>query len=239
MLTVLLAAGAVAVLLRSPVQARRLASLRPQPRLPARPGRRAAGAAGALTARLARGRRLALQRARAVEACGALAAELRAGRSPEAALQVAAQVAVAATARALQAAATAAAVGGDPALRLAEEADATASPQLLRGLAACWSVCTPGGAGLAAAVDRVVTAERDLQQRRLDVAAELAGPRATARLLAALPVLGLLLATALGAAPLAFLLGTGVGRVDLLAGVGLDVAGLLWTRRLVRRAGAA
>lgn len=170
-----------------------------------------------------------------MEACAALSGELRAGRSPAAALGTAADVAVGPTGRVLRAAAAAAVVGSDPSGRLSEPAGGTACPQLLRGLAACWSVCASQGAGLAAAVERLEAAERDLQDRRRAVATELAGPRATARLLAILPVLGLLLATALGAAPLAFLLGTGLGRACLVLGVGLDVAGVVWTARLVRR----
>lgn len=178
----------------------------------------------------------ALERDRAVEACAALSGELRAGRSPTAALGAAADVAVGPTGRVLRAAAAAAGVGSDPSGRLAEQASGTACPELLRGLAACWSVCASRGVGLAAAVERLEIAERDLQDRRRAVAVELAGPRATARLLAVLPALGVLLATALGAAPLSFLVGTAFGRACLVLGVGLDVAGMVWTARLVRRA---
>ncbi len=52
-----------------------------------------------------------------------------------------------------------------------------------------------------------------------------------------LPVVGLLLAAALGADPLSVLLHTSLGLVCLVTGVGLDALGVLWTSRLVRRAG--
>ena len=68
------------------------------------------------------------------------------------------------------------------------------------------------------------------------MAAQLAGPRATAVLLALLPVFGLAMGNALGADPLAVLVGTPVGRGCLVLGLLLEVAGLLWTARITRRA---
>ena len=75
------------------------------------------------------------------------------------------------------------------------------------------------------------------QAQRRAVQAELAGPRATAGMLAILPLAGLVLAAGLGADPLHVLLETPVGWVCLVAGLGLDGLGLLWTGRLVTRAG--
>lgn len=64
----------------------------------------------------------------------------------------------------------------------------------------------------------------------------LAGPVASARLLAALPLLGLALGTLSGANPLGQLLGGGPGTLVGLLGVALLVGGHLWTRRLVAAA---
>jgi hypothetical protein len=89
---------------------------------------------------------------------------------------------------------------------------------------------------LAAAVDRLEEGLRADQVLRQALAAELAGPRATAGLLAVLPAVGLLLAAALGADPLQVLLHTPLGLVCLVAGVGLDALGVVWTTRLVARA---
>ena len=72
---------------------------------------------------------------------------------------------------------------------------------------------------------------------RRAVEAELAGPRATAGLLAVLPLGGLLLAAGLGADPVHQLLHTPLGAACAVLGVGLDLLGLAWTARLVRRAG--
>lgn len=221
LLAALLAGAAVGLLVRPRRSLRRLAApaRRPALRLPRR--RRADAAR---------------ERARAAEACAALAGELRAGRPPDAALAVAASVAVGRTGAALSAAAAAHGVGGDVAGVLRAGADGAAAPGLLRGLAACWSLCAGTGSGLARAVEHLERAERDAEDRRRAVEAELAGPRATAGLLAGLPVLGALLASGLGAQPLGVLLGTAVGRVCLVLGVGLDVLGVLWTRRLLARA---
>ncbi|MFW0786579.1 type II secretion system F family protein [Gordonia sp. CPCC 206044] len=66
--------------------------------------------------------------------------------------------------------------------------------------------------------------------------AGLAGPRATAAVLAGLPVLGILLGEAMGAHPLGVLTDTGLGGVLLVAGTGLSIAGLVWAERITGRA---
>jgi tight adherence protein B len=104
----------------------------------------------------------------------------------------------------------------------------------LRLLGRAWSVASASGASL---VD-VLTGVADDLAARLEqadaVAAALAGPRSSAMLLAGLPVLGIALGSAMQARPVQFLLGDHLGRSVLLAGVALDAAGLLWTRRLAR-----
>ncbi|WP_055492044.1 type II secretion system F family protein [Streptomyces sp. TP-A0356] len=190
-------------------------------------------------ARLAREARQAREkRGEAVIAlCGALAGEVRAGRQPgEALLRAArdsgglgeAQAAVLAAAR----------FGGDVPGALA---DAALQPGAdgLSGLAACWRVAVDRGAGLAAGLDRLEAALRAERDQRADLRAQLAGARSTAVLLAGLPVLGLLLGTALGARPLHVLLHTGAGLACLMVGCVLEAAGLWWALRVVRGAEAA
>jgi tight adherence protein B len=86
----------------------------------------------------------------------------------------------------------------------------------------------------------VVTAvEDDLRARhrqRLELRSAVAGPRASALLLAALPLLGLAMGSGVGARPWSVLTGTGTGQVLLVVGVGLEVVGIAWTGRLVERA---
>ncbi|MER6335197.1 type II secretion system F family protein [Streptomyces sp. NPDC001034] len=173
---------------------------------------------------------------RVIALCGALAGEVRAGRQPgEALLRAArdsgglgdAQAAVVAAAR----------FGGDVPGALAAAARQPGAEGLL-GLAACWRVAVDQGAGLAAGLDRLDGALRAERDQRADLRAQLAGARATAVLLAALPALGLLLGAAMGAAPLRVLLHSGPGLGCLLIGAAFETAGLWWSARIVRGAGA-
>jgi tight adherence protein B len=207
-------------------------------------------AAGVTCGRVLAARRAARlrssERSGATEACATLAAELCAGRSPAQALTAAQSVATGGCRLALAAGAAAAAAGADvPTALLAHvharrsRAPSTAVPELIRALAACWAVCSGAGSGLAAAVDRLEEGLRGAEAQRRAVAAELAGPRATAAMLAVLPLAGLALAGGLGADPLHVLLHTPAGLFCLLAGVGLDALGLVWTARLIASAGGA
>lgn len=199
-----------------------------------------AGAATAAYASGARARRRAVvaEQAGAVHACGALAAELRAGRAPADALAAASAVAAGPLREVLRTTAAAAGLGGDVAagLRVPPAGTPTAVPEVLRALAACWSVCATSGSGLAAAVERLEEALRAEQAQRRALDAELAGPRASAGLLAVLPLAGLAMAAGLGADPWQVLLHTPLGLACLTLGLALDGAGVWWTSRLVARA---
>ena len=195
---------------------------------------------GALVARRAvrsraSARAEATERIGAVAACAALSAELRAGRDPAGALEVAASAAAGPFAASLTAAAAAARLGGDVPAALAS-GPSSAVPQVRRGLAACWTASATTGAGLAAAVDRLEEGLRAAAEARRSVEAEVAGPRATAGLLALLPAAGVLLAAGLGADPLHVLLETPLGLGCLVLGLALDGLGVWWTGRLVSRA---
>ncbi|MFF9771343.1 type II secretion system F family protein [Streptomyces sp. NPDC014636] len=168
--------------------------------------------------------------------CGALAGEVRAGRQPGAALLRAARdsggcgdahAAVVAAAR----------FGGDVPGALTAAARQPGAEGLL-GLAACWRVALDQGAGLAAGLDRLEGALRAERDQRGDLRAQLAGARATAVLLAALPALGLLLGAAMGADPLRVLLHSGAGLGCLAAGAVFEAAGMWWAVRIVRKAEA-
>lgn len=175
-------------------------------------------------------------RAAVAALCGTLVAELRAGRTPVEALTRAAEEAPSGPASALLAGPLAASRSqGDlvQAFGAAAEVEGAAA---LRRLAACWRVAESRGAGLALAVQRVADGLRAEEAQRREVAAQLAAPRATARLLAVLPVAGLLLGAGIGAHPVAVLLHTPYGLACLVLGAALDVAGLAWTNRIARAA---
>ncbi|HSV67072.1 MAG TPA: type II secretion system F family protein [Mycobacteriales bacterium] len=175
-----------------------------------------------------------------VEAVAVLAAELRAGQSQDRALAAAAQAVRGGPAAVLDAAAAVGRLGGSAAAVL-RAADGCAQPAagLLRRVAAGWQLSESAGASLSTVLDQAERAARDRQRHDHQLAALLAGPRATAVLLAALPVVGLALGVAMGAHPLAVLLGTAAGQGALVAGVLLEMAGLAWTERIVRSAGVA
>lgn len=169
------------------------------------------------------------QQARVREACGILATELAAGRPPENALQAAADVLpelapIAATGR----------MGGDiPTALRAVDGPGT---EALRQIAAAWAVAEHSGAGLAGVVAKVANGLGADELQRREVAAQLAAPRATAKLLAGLPVFGLALGAGVGSNPFQVLFGTGYGIACLLVGAALTAAGLLWVERLATRA---
>ncbi|RKE19926.1 type II secretion system F family protein [Streptomyces sp. TLI_171] len=189
---------------------------------------------GRAAARAARRRAAAV-----VDLCSGLAAELHSGATPEQALHAVVSRAGPDWSRRL---------GPEPTARLAAGrygADSAAALRLLAELpggggaaavAACWQVSTESGTGLATGLEQVADALRAERALAEEIAGELAGPRTTMAVLAALPAVGLGLGAALGAHPVQVLLHTPVGLLGLLAGSALEVAGLVWTARIVRAA---
>lgn len=172
-------------------------------------------------------RRRARDRLRVIQALGALAAELESGQPPGTALgRSGGQPSVwPVTVAAVQ-------MSGDVVEALGIDAREHA---VLRQLAACWQVGADTGAGLAVSVGRLASTARTAEDIRVDLEGQLAGPRATARMLALLPLVGIGFGMMLGSDPLAWLLGTTPGRMCLLAGCVLTVAGTFWTGRIAAR----
>ncbi len=121
-------------------------------------------------------------------------------------------------------------MGGDVPAALREEG--TEHP-LLVSLAALWQVSEGSGAALASALDRLVGAAEQSAKLRREVAAQLAGPRGTVRVLAVLPAVGVGMGLLMGADPIGFLLGTPWGLGCLIIAIALEAAGIVWMRRLV------
>lgn len=120
-------------------------------------------------------------------------------------------------------------------------ADAGAEPQaalgrepLLAPLAVACALAARSGASMAlllAGVRADLVADRDT---RAAVRTAVAGPRASALLLTGLPVLGLVMGTALGADPARVLLRSLAGAGALTVAALLDLLGLVWTLLLTR-----
>jgi len=189
---------------------------------------------GVAAAERARTRRARQRRATAelVEECVAvLSAELRAGRSASAAWAGAADVAPGL----LSPAAQSAALGGDPTHAM-RTAAATPGADTLRDVAAAWTVAQSTGAPLADLLGRAAALAKDDAVTLREVEEQLAPVRATARVLAVLPVLGLLLGGALGVDVVSLLLRSGWGQLCLLAAAALVATGLWVLERVAQRA---
>lgn len=166
------------------------------------------------------------ERMRDIQALTALATELRAGHPLDVALRHAGGVPCV-----WPTAISAARFGTDIAGAL--RVDARSRPVLLP-LAACWQVGSVSGAGLARTVEELARSGRASEDTRAQLDAHLASARASMRVLASLPVLGIAMGTLLGAAPIPWFTGTGIGRITLACGLALTVLGICWSRRITR-----
>jgi tight adherence protein B len=229
-LAVLCAAAAVWTLMMPPPAALRLRGLLGPPASPWSQRISARAGAALRTYRRRRGQDR-VWRSAVIELCDGVGAELVAGRAPGPAFVESAAVLDPAVAGALLDARP-----GEQIPELLTRTSHLRGAEGLRLLAACWRIGVERGGAPASVIEALADALRDEEAHRGAIAAQLAGPRATARLLAGLPLLGLGMAAALGARPLAFLFGTVPGMACLVVGVGLDVLGLWWTRRLARAA---
>lgn len=108
-------------------------------------------------------------------------------------------------------------------------------PDVAAATAAC-RLSARTGAPLAEVVDVVVAGIAETVEAENLRRAALAGPRATARLLAWLPLAGVGLGAVLGADPVAVLLGGGPGGLCLVGGLALFLLGRRWVRLLLRDA---
>lgn len=191
-----------------------------------------------LVARRRGGRRLRVRadEASALEgALDVLVGELRVGAHPVAAIGVAARESDGPTARSLGVVAARALLGADVAAGLRAEAAGSTTPGHWERLAVCWQLAQTHGLAIATLMQ---AAQRDIVERERfhgRVEAGMAGARATAAILAGLPLLGVLLGQLIGAEPLDFLLTDGAGGWLLVIGIGLICCGLLWSDRITAR----
>ncbi|MBV8933819.1 MAG: type II secretion system F family protein [Kutzneria sp.] len=186
-------------------------------------------------------RRLVRRRKRITEgmvgALGALMAELRIGAHPAAAAERAAADAEPSAARAMTAVASAARLGGD--VNRVLLVGAKQEPflrDILRQVGHAWRLAAGHGVPLAELLDAV---RRDLEQRHrftMQVNARMAGPRASAAVLAVLPELGVLLGEAIDARPMHVLANTVIGQTLLVIGAALICGGVLWSAKLTEHA---
>lgn len=174
-----------------------------------------------------RGRKAADARADSVvEACEALAGELRAGQPPLLALRHCVDLLPL-----LEPVASAGELGGDVPTALRRLARYPGAGGLA-DLAAAWQVSSGSGGTMAVALGRVADTSRARRATQRLVASELSSARATARMVAALPVIVLLMGSGLGGDPWGFLLTTPLGLTCLAAGLLLAYGGLSWIEKI-------
>jgi tight adherence protein B len=161
-----------------------------------------------------------------VDVCESLAGEVRAGRGSVRALtETAAQFPL------VSESAAAAELGGDIPTALRSVAAAPGAAALL-AVAAAWEVSLVSGAPLGDALERSAEIARAELATAAMVASELSTARATARLLAILPLFVLTLTRGLGFDPWDFLLTTWIGLGCLTLGSAFALTGLHWVDRV-------
>ena len=168
-----------------------------------------------------------------VGALDAIVSALASGASMGSALRGARHGAVGAVSTELDRAVALDGLGGDVAALLAGSAALPA-----RRLGQAIALSTGHGLPLAEVVRRAGEEVSETNRHAAEIEAALAGPRATALILTALPLLGLGLGHLMGADPLGTL-GSGViGAALAIIGAALIAAGLLWTTRIIAGARA-
>jgi tight adherence protein B len=163
-----------------------------------------------------------------------LATQVRAGASPDAAWSVATDL----HPRTAEGGAPLTRPGEAPRDCLQRLAAAPDAAPELRAVSAAWALCEDVGAPLADVLHAVAEAIRADAEIEADIESALAAPRSTARLLAMLPLAGLLIGQLVGARPVHLLVHTPAGRLCALAGLVLALVGRWSADRLVERTAA-
>ena len=182
----------------------------------------------------AQARVVARRRSCVVAATTGLMDELRAGQPPRQALAAVASAA-GELAGPLATVAAEAKLGADVPFLLNGLAE-LAGAEGLRAVAGCWAATESSGASLADALEGVIGALEGRIRASAEAHAQLSGARASMGLLTLLPLAGIALGTAVGAAPAHLLLHTGTGHILLVGGGLLDFAGWRWGTLVARAA---
>lgn len=126
--------------------------------------------------------------------------------------------------------------GSDVPAAIRAQATGVETARAWAAVAAAWIIATDAGAPLAATLREFALSLRGLEQIERNVRSSLAGPRATARLVMVLPIIGLLFGGILGFDTARVLLTTPAGLACLVVGIVLMVAAAAWNRHLLAAA---
>ena len=175
-------------------------------------------------------RRAGTLRDAVAEALGLMAAELRAGILPQRVLS-----GLAPDFPFLVTASRAAELGGDVAAALQRQSSAPGC-ELLSAVSSAWMVAERSGAPLARTLDRLESSTRYDREIEREVQSGVSPARATGRLMAVLPVIGLTMGAGMGADPITLLIGTVPGALCLAAGSACACAGVAWVNHIATTA---
>jgi tight adherence protein B len=126
--------------------------------------------------------------------------------------------------------------GADVAGAIRAEATSASDRPAWAAIAAAWQVATDAGAPLASTLREFAATLRSLEQIERNVVSALAAPRATARMVMVLPVIGILFGAVLGFNTFGVLVTTPAGLACLASGGVLMLIARGWNRRLVTAA---
>ncbi|WP_157162959.1 type II secretion system F family protein [Actinoalloteichus spitiensis] len=166
---------------------------------------------------------------------GRLAADLRSGAHPEAAVRRASVDSEPEVSELLDRVAATVHLGGDVQCQLVRQEPTGLSSDVPTRLGRAWSLASTHGLPLALVLDAVRGDVAHRLRFAENVRARMAGPRATGTLLSALPLLALALGEAVGAGPVAILLSTNTGGLLLVVGAVLVTTGSWWVHHLTTR----
>jgi tight adherence protein B len=116
------------------------------------------------------------------------------------------------------------------------EAALVPGQELLGDLGGAWHVADRSGAPLAAVLARLAESARIERDIAREAEAGVAPARATGRLMAVLPIVGLLLGSGMGGDPVAVLTGTWIGVSCLAGGCALACLGIAWIEHIAASA---
>lgn len=109
---------------------------------------------------------------------------------------------------------------------------ASMSPRLRR-LGSLWAITQTHGVAAADLFDQAYRQMRASGEHRASTSANLQGPVASAVIMTILPAAGVLMGAGMGAEPLRFLFGGGIGGTLLVIGIALECAGLYVFHRII------
>ncbi len=91
------------------------------------------------------------------------------------------------------------------------------------------------GTAVTPSLNRFIKQAKNEIELKQEIESELASTKATVYILASLPIFGLALGNLLNGNSIGWLVGTSIGRICLLLAIALNLLGILWINRLIKR----